>query len=340
MNNTRIKWLDNVRGIAIFLVVIGHVFTRIGNTGIERLLQITIYSFHMPLFFFLSGYVFKVKDDKLTHLISCKAKRLLIPMLIYYLVYAIFFIIKLLLGMVSLELSLSLVLNTFFMTSNSFFNNYWFLPVLFCTQIIFEVIYRCVHDKSTQLVIFLVIVLFVSSRILHLYSIVLPLGITEAMIALPFFTLGYYARNSYVANKIFEKVTNVNVGGCIVEFAVYIVFVAALVKVLHYNCCHMVNSDIGNPVEFLLLGTIGSMICVSVGKKFVSIFSEFCGRNSLDIYGFHYIPLDIYANVMQNFQIYNIVLKILIDLVGAIVIIAISLMPEFIKGLKKERIYE
>lgn len=44
----RIKWLDIARGIAMLLVIIGH---SAANPAIRR----SIYSFHMPLFFILSG---------------------------------------------------------------------------------------------------------------------------------------------------------------------------------------------------------------------------------------------------------------------------------------------
>ena len=52
MNMSRIQSIDNAKGIGIILVVIGHsvdVFSAIG---------VSISSFHMPLFFILSGFLF------------------------------------------------------------------------------------------------------------------------------------------------------------------------------------------------------------------------------------------------------------------------------------------
>ena len=49
----RVKWIDYAKAFAIFFVVIGHVDT--GNYFTDW-----IYSFHMPLFFFLSGITIKV----------------------------------------------------------------------------------------------------------------------------------------------------------------------------------------------------------------------------------------------------------------------------------------
>src|SRR5262249_32957529 len=57
-------WIDHARGIAIALVVLGHVIRglRIEKVGPSLLyyqeLDLLIYSFHMPLFFVLSGILF------------------------------------------------------------------------------------------------------------------------------------------------------------------------------------------------------------------------------------------------------------------------------------------
>lgn len=44
----RLDWVDVARGIGIIAVVVGHVWTR-------GPLRDAMYSFHMPLFFLLSG---------------------------------------------------------------------------------------------------------------------------------------------------------------------------------------------------------------------------------------------------------------------------------------------
>ena len=48
----RIEYLDIAKGIGILLVVLGHNDFEVISLFMQRL----IYSFHMPLFFFLSGY--------------------------------------------------------------------------------------------------------------------------------------------------------------------------------------------------------------------------------------------------------------------------------------------
>lgn len=55
----RNEQIDVARGIAILLVILGHSFY-----SIEDPLNKIILSFHMPLFFFLSGIVAKIRDKE------------------------------------------------------------------------------------------------------------------------------------------------------------------------------------------------------------------------------------------------------------------------------------
>ena len=62
--NKRMAWIDIAKGIAIILVVFGHVITNGQSSDLLHLpvwtiIHNTIYSFHMPLFFFISGYLQK-----------------------------------------------------------------------------------------------------------------------------------------------------------------------------------------------------------------------------------------------------------------------------------------
>lgn len=57
----RIKWIDILRAIAIIFVVIGHTLT-------EGEVQTYFYSFHIPLFFFISGMLFKNKEEKICNI--------------------------------------------------------------------------------------------------------------------------------------------------------------------------------------------------------------------------------------------------------------------------------
>ncbi len=67
--NRRDETFDVLKGIAIFFVILGHCNA--------RYLYPFIYSFHMPLFFFITGYFFKIRT--LQAELRLSLKRLIIP---------------------------------------------------------------------------------------------------------------------------------------------------------------------------------------------------------------------------------------------------------------------
>lgn len=55
MKTSRLSWLDIMKGIGIILVVVGHISS-------NKIIFNWLYSFHMPLFFFAAGWVYKKKQ--------------------------------------------------------------------------------------------------------------------------------------------------------------------------------------------------------------------------------------------------------------------------------------
>ncbi len=69
---------DNMKVLLITLVVFGHALEEFGTTGKLGLIRAVIYSFHMPLFIFISGY-FSKSDAKPKKLL----KTTIIPFIIF-----------------------------------------------------------------------------------------------------------------------------------------------------------------------------------------------------------------------------------------------------------------
>ena len=71
--------MNIAKGITAVLVVLGHAIRQTGQTNLVfDILYSVIYSFHMPLFFFISGYVYKTGRPAGEN-IKRKLKQLLIP---------------------------------------------------------------------------------------------------------------------------------------------------------------------------------------------------------------------------------------------------------------------
>lgn len=96
----RLTYIDIAKGVGIFLVVVGHCIPDATSaTGISipayRWLHDVIYSFHMPLFFFLAGFMVsrqKMLDraQKPLDLVRKRVSRLLVPYIFVGLCYAPF----------------------------------------------------------------------------------------------------------------------------------------------------------------------------------------------------------------------------------------------------------
>jgi len=77
-----IVWIDTLKALAIFMVVIGHTI------GLPAPVERLIFSFHMPIFFWISGLLAKesIKEVPFTSYVKNKARSRLIP----YLFFSIF----------------------------------------------------------------------------------------------------------------------------------------------------------------------------------------------------------------------------------------------------------
>lgn len=97
--NQRLEFLDVAKGIGIILVILGHGFRdemRIVSNFCEFVYQ-TIYFFHMPLFFVISGFTFGISYSKYTNdplrFLKKKTISQIVPILSYgTVIYACFFV--------------------------------------------------------------------------------------------------------------------------------------------------------------------------------------------------------------------------------------------------------
>src|SRR5687767_3873922 len=87
---SRESWIDTAKGWGILLVVLGHALRGLQNaqllptSGWSHALDAWIYSFHMPLFFLLSGFFMeKAVHKPLDRALKDRAKTLLWPYLVW-----------------------------------------------------------------------------------------------------------------------------------------------------------------------------------------------------------------------------------------------------------------
>lgn len=119
----RENWIDVLKGIGMIYVLMGHIKPSL-------FFEIHIYSFHMPLFFFISGYLYNNYYPFNIYL-KRKIKSLLIP----YIIFAFF---ALLVSAYFNGSFFKLIEEFLFLNGTVGWNSpIWFLIVLFITEIIY-----------------------------------------------------------------------------------------------------------------------------------------------------------------------------------------------------------
>ncbi|KIN73853.1 acyltransferase family protein [Sulfitobacter guttiformis] len=151
-HSARIDVIDGAKGIGISLVVFGHAWrgaeltgiipqqsaTFAGDANLFRAVDALIYSFHMPLFFFLSGLLFleTLRKQGTVPLVRGRITRLLWPMALWT---WLFFGLKLLAGD---RANGPVSITDFPLIPLPPFEHLWFLWALFLIQLLLIVVHR------------------------------------------------------------------------------------------------------------------------------------------------------------------------------------------------------
>lgn len=180
----RIEWVDQVKGFAILLVVYGHNFP---------ITEQFIYTFHMPLFFMVSGFFFPKELD--FSVLRKRFKTLLVPYFFWaFLLFLFWLIIGRQMGRSGSE-DLSITQNflgIFYSQGGKEFMDWgipmWFLPCLFVTYLFYFFLNKYLPKKMMILSVLLMTALgFLYTR---LFSINLPWSFNIACVAVFFLMVG------------------------------------------------------------------------------------------------------------------------------------------------------
>jgi acyltransferase len=190
--SARIDYLDLLKGVGIFLVVWGHTMT-------PR--SVWIYSFHMPLFFFLSGIVHKNKPWK--DFFLGKLNRLYIPYAIFSFLSWLFYLGLIICQEKPAQLQNHLpkimsVLNG--IANNGGNDSIWYLTCLLLVGIFYWFLRRFLPDPRL-----LPITIVCSSLIgyrLGILRITLPFKAEVAFTGLVFYYLGHLSLETGLLQKV------------------------------------------------------------------------------------------------------------------------------------------
>jgi fucose 4-O-acetylase-like acetyltransferase len=275
MLKTRNRTLDIAKGLGIFLVVLGHNWiVSHGNREIFRV----IFSFHMPLFLFLSG-IFLNESNTFNEFSISRGHSLLKP---YFTTLTILGLIKLFSDLFNNKNFLS---NFFIYAEGVLYGTgktiawppLWYLPHLFVVSCTALLIIKLVASDKLKL---LISVIFLSLGVFLVSPIDLPWGIDLLPISLAFFISGYLCRN-LIKDMKFNTV--------------YFIISAAFFFLLHYFFNDTIDLNL-RIYDSLIISTLQAMLgiylCVSVASYLAHYvlatkFFGYVGSGTLFILLFH-----------------------------------------------------
>ena len=309
--------IDITKGLGIYLMVLCH-------TGMSNVLTVWIYSFHMPLFFIVSGYLsanypppqlsqvqgetdtFRDKISKIAISVVNKSRKLLIPYFLFALVFCF--------GKNAYKDWVYIIYgsrNTLEMASS--LTPYWFLPCFFLSSVFYYMITIFFTKKVTTFASLLIGLfgLFVSK---HIPSIGLPFSMDVAMVGIGLMGLGALLFN-------IEK-----------KAALKFIFLAGVIAsvLCFYNrppsldiqCPHveMSISSYGNPLLFIFISVsiTATLLYMSakVSKKIKMNIIAYFGRNSLTILLIHpfFVTITYGFFKVLNFDNTNLITSIIFSI--------------------------
>ncbi|MCI9247454.1 MAG: acyltransferase family protein [Clostridia bacterium] len=325
----QIEWINILRGFTIFLIVFGHgIGYSKGLTGLSRYLS----SFYVPLFFFISGYLFhENKEEKLIPFIKRKAKKILIP----YFVFALLSLIPYYLFAGNIQTSLG----TEETTSNNIASSLlavlygsghgdtlvqnsplWFLPCYFLVVVIAKISYEKTRNCKLKSLLLALFFLSIGGIVYFFFNTTYPFGFETALVMLFFYFLGHALKQLPMLSnklKLIVTITCLSLGFIIHLFNGRI------------SC---MNNDYKNSYMIFILSATFSLI----GYSYLFSFFKKCnilsylGKHTIPILVVHKMPLVVFQSKLGIISTYlktgNIFVQLSLALLMAISSILLSLL--------------
>ncbi len=288
--NKRIYKYDNIKAILIFLVVLGHLlisFTH-DTCNTAKILTAFIYSFHMPLFFIISGY-FSKRDIN---------KEAIIKLILIFLIMNI-----------SFSIYDYLLSGTFELFKLKYASWYILLLLIYRLLLRIKIIKNIILNKSKE---FILLLFFISIFIPIIHTDLFILRIFENFI---YFIFGYLLLNNKNINIKINKVNS------------YLLLFLLLFINLYIGIYNMNNigffmgSSYINKIDLLVKAVlIISNLSIFMLLQSIIINRELpiitnIGKNSLIIYMLHRIPTLLLGSLFIPDRKIIVILHIILSII-------------------------
>lgn len=299
--------IDVFKGIGIFFVVLGHLSK---NHDLVNY----VYSFHMPLFFVVSGVFFNpYKYQKGKELLKSRFRTLLLPYLIFYLILYLYwlFVERNFRGQ---ELDwwipiTGLLYATPYKGSMFSAGPLWFLPCLFMTEVLYFYSYKFFKNK-VYVLLFTILLFFLGANAARLNLLWLPFAFSQSCIAVYYYGLGVLGASLFKKNRKWYF----NLVGSFVLLLIHLLYFS-YGKISIYSC------EIGNvffDIWFPIVPILGYFLFANLlqGNKLL----QYIGLNTLIVIPFHEPIYRFVFGVLQrltSLDIASLRSDVLVSLLGS-----------------------
>ncbi|MHC0440903.1 acyltransferase family protein [Flavobacterium sp. 3-210] len=320
--NTRFKNIDLLKGILIILVMAGHIIQGGLSESIWRTL---IYSFHMPLFIGISGYLLNINTISqlsINDLFKKYFLRIILPWIIAVISY---YIISCILGtdLLSITKFKNFILPPFY--------HLWFIPG-FLSWILLTWFLKKLF-KNYNIILILGILISIIFMTLYQYPLIyIHISFFNKIFSIliptfrPYFYVFFLIGNIY-RNKTLRKPR-------LIEIILPFIFLGIVVY-LFFN-----NILILSILNFFLLNFFILNLCLKLAIKdslFESKSIQWLGINSLGLYLWHVLPILISTYLigtkfLMKFYILTIILEVLFIILYKI-LVKVNFFKKYIFGM-------
>ncbi len=320
----RLAWIDALKGFGILLVVFAHYM-------LPQALDTYIFSFHMPLFFFVSGFLFNFAkySGSAANFIKGRFRSLIIPYFAFAVITLLFYFLLDELytpEVVSFKIFGADIFHVVYSiifaqtTMISYNGPLWFLTCLFVTELLFFGLAKRYFWQPVKLGIWLIM----AGIIGYLYSVYIPFRLPwnadVALTAVVFYGTGNLFRRLIDSRILLDSKENRSDGSSFLDpnskfsnmffrienfLSVFFILVSLLyfAYLLKYptDKINMSGLIYGGFFSFYFLAFSGIFSFVYIFKKIGSMaILEYYGRNSLIVLALHFPMKDILTKLSAH----------------------------------------
>ena len=327
----RIEYIDALKGIAIFFVLWGHSlqYLKNGYDFFHNPMFEFIYSFHMPLFFILSGFFFRSSQKRnLKEFLLKKSIQLLLPCIVWSVIFILMWV------------SINLIKGNSHVYSDlpkrilSGAWDIWFLRELFISYFIVFVSLKIL--KKAWLACILSI----------LFVLISPYFCEVQRVFLPIFWVGLFLKDNYHIISRFAKHILI-ISGIVFTICLlfwdgnYTMYVTSFPSIIKIKTLSFDFTYINISIFRLFIGFCGSIFFFSlfeivyVDNKLFNWLTKI-GANTLAIYLLQRLILENWANRLidfpaMNLWLYNLVIT---PLVSFLILIVCFILIKSVQKMK------